>query len=251
MALVAPCRTDGDTVAGRRDQLILGHMPQVRLIARRIQERLPQHISLDDLVSTGVLGLIAAIDHFDPRLNVKLKTYAEYKIRGAILDSLREMDWVPRQKRRKARQIEAAVAAAEQRLQRTPTEEETAGELRVSIQQFRQWLAEVRGIGLERLRHATGDEARNIVETLPDKDENQPSQVVERRQLQTLLQQMMTRIPQVEQMVLRMYYQEGKTLREIAEIAHVHESRISQLKTQAILRLRTHMRKSWPTPRGL
>src|SRR6185295_20014387 len=112
-----------------REQLILDHLPQVRLIARRIQERLPENISLDDLISTGVLGLIAAIDHFDPAQNVKLKTYAEYKIRGAILDSLRSLDWAPRQKRRQAKQIDSAICAAEQRLKRTPAEDEVAAEL--------------------------------------------------------------------------------------------------------------------------
>src|SRR5450432_4810270 len=111
-----------------RERLILEHLPQVRLIARRIQARLPDSISLDDLVSTGVIGLISAIDNFDPGQNVKLKTYAEYKIRGAILDSLRGLDWAPRQKRKKAKQIEAAVASAEQRLQRAPTEAEIARE---------------------------------------------------------------------------------------------------------------------------
>src|SRR5690349_11579197 len=136
------CRQAGEDAAHRRDRLIMEHLAQVRLIARRIQERLPRSISLEDLVSTGVLGLIAAIDNFDPRQNVKLKTYAEYKIRGAILDSLRCMDWVPRQKRRKARQIEAAMASAEQRLKRTVTEEETAAELRISIAEFREWLVE-------------------------------------------------------------------------------------------------------------
>ena len=117
-----------------REQLILQHLPQVRLIARRIQERLPENISLEDLVSTGVLGLIAAIDNFDPSHNVKLKTYAEYKIRGAILDSLRGLDRAPRQKRRQAKRIEAAIAAAEQRLKRAPTEEEIAGQLEISLE---------------------------------------------------------------------------------------------------------------------
>src|SRR5438309_10586934 len=123
-----------------REELTLEHLPQVRLIARRIQERLPESISLDDLVSTGVLGLISAIDNFDASHNVKLKTYAEYKIRGAILDSLRGLDWAPRQKRRNANQIEAAIAAAEQLLQRAPTEEEIAAQLEISIAEFHQWL---------------------------------------------------------------------------------------------------------------
>ena len=109
-----------DNPAAERERLILAHLPQVRLIARRIHERLPDSVSLEDLISTGIVGLISAIDHFDPTHNVKLKTYAEYKIRGAILDSLRGLDWAPRQKRKKAKLIEAAICKAEQRLHRTP-----------------------------------------------------------------------------------------------------------------------------------
>src|SRR6204780_2925638 len=115
-----------------RERLILEHLPQVRLIARRIHERLPESVNLDDLISTGTLGLIAAIDRFDPSHNVKLKTYAEYKIRGAILDSLRGLDWAPRQQRKRAKQIESAIQAIEQRLHRTPSEEEIASELKLS-----------------------------------------------------------------------------------------------------------------------
>src|SRR5579862_7800880 len=131
-----------------RERLILEHLSQVRLIARRIQERLPESISLDDLISTGVIGLISAIDNFDPAHNVKLKTYAEYKIRGAILDSLRGLDWAPRQKRRKAKQIESAIAAAEQMVQRCPTEEEVAAELGVTLEEYHEWLVEIRGLNI-------------------------------------------------------------------------------------------------------
>src|ERR1043166_460874 len=127
-----------------RERLILEHLPQVRLIARRIQERLPENVSLEDLISTGVIGLISAIDHFDPAHNVKLKTYAEYKIRGAILDSLRGLDWAPRQKRRQAKQIEAAIAIVEQRNHRTPSEEEIAAELGIGIDEYHDWLVEIR-----------------------------------------------------------------------------------------------------------
>src|SRR3954470_2478664 len=137
-----------------RERLILEHLPQVRLIARRIQERLPENISLEDLVSTGVLGLISAIDNFAPSHNVKLKTYAEYKIRGAILDSLRGLDWAPRQKRRQAKQIESAIAAIEQRVQRTPTEDEIAGELEISLDQYHEWLVEIRGLNVASLEYA-------------------------------------------------------------------------------------------------
>ena len=249
MAALALRTGPPETAALRRDRLILEHLPQVRLIARRIQERLPQHIALEDLISTGVIGLISAIDHFDTSHGVKLKTYAEYKIRGAILDSLRGMDWVPRQKRRKARQIELAVASAEQRLQRAPTEEETAAELRVSVQQYRGWLLETRGVNAECRRQGSGDDTRNLLETLPAREENIPSNMVERAALHQLLTEFIDRIPPVERMILRMYYQENMTLKQIAAIAHVHESRISQLKTQAIQRLRTRMQKCWPGPR--
>src|SRR5574340_82633 len=124
-----PYCTGTESSAAERERLILEHLPQVRLIARRIHERLPESVSLEDLVSTGVVGLISAIDHFDPALNVKLKTYAEYKIRGAILDSLRDLDWAPRNKRRKAKLIEAAILMAEKKHSRTPNEEEIAAEL--------------------------------------------------------------------------------------------------------------------------
>ena len=112
--------------AEAREQLILEHLPQVKLIARRIHERLPVSVSLDDLISTGVIGLIAAIDRYDEAHEVKLKTYAEYKIRGAILDSLRGLDWAPRQQRKRSKQIEAAIAALEQEYQRMPVEDEIA-----------------------------------------------------------------------------------------------------------------------------
>ena len=141
-----------------REQLILEHLPQVKLIARRIQERLPESISLDDLVSTGVLGLISAIDNFDPVHQVKLKTYAEYKIRGAILDSLRGLDWAPRQKRRKAKQIEAAISSAEQKLKRAPIEDEIAQELEISLDEYHGWLVEIRGLNVASLEYAAGDQ---------------------------------------------------------------------------------------------
>jgi len=153
-----------ETIAeGDRERLILEHLPQVRLIARRIQERLPDNISLDDLVSTGVIGLISAIDNFDPAHNVKLKTYAEYKIRGAILDSLRGLDWAPRQKRRRAKQIEGAISAAEQRLQRSPTEDEIAGQLEISIDEYHEWLVEIRGLNIASLECAGSDQGKDLL----------------------------------------------------------------------------------------
>jgi len=234
-----------------RDRLILEHLPQVRLIARRIQERLPENISLEDLVSTGVLGLISAIDNFDPGHNVKLKTYAEYKIRGAILDSLRGLDWAPRQKRRKAKQIEAAIATAEQRLKRAPNEEEIAAQLRVSLEEYHEWLVEIRGLNIASLEYAGPEQGRDMLHYIPDSEENLPSTLLERSELERLVAESIEQIPEIERTVIALYYQEELTLREIAQVVKLHESRISQLKSQAILRLRARLAAQWPASHGL
>lgn len=236
---------------GERERLILEHLPQVRLIARRIQERLPENISLDDLISTGVIGLISAIDNFDPKHNVKLKTYAEYKIRGAILDSLRGLDWAPRQKRKKAKLIEAAIAAAEQRVKRAPLEEEIAAQLQLTVEEYRGWLVEIRGLNFGNVEYASGETGRDLLQYVADRDDQLPSKLFERAELERLLAEAIRNMPPMEQTVLSLYYQEELTLREIAEIVDLHESRISQLKSQAILRIRSHVEKRWPAPRGL
>jgi RNA polymerase sigma factor for flagellar operon FliA len=234
-----------------RERLILEHLPQVRLIARRIQERLPENIGLEDLVSTGIIGLISAIDHFDSRHNVKLKTYAEYKIRGAILDGLRGLDWAPRQKRRKAKQIEAAIAAAEQILKRLPAEDEIAAQLEIPIEVYHQWLVEIRGLNVASLEYNSGEHGRNMLHYLPDNGRNLPSTLLEKSELQRLLAESIDGIPEIERQVLSLYYHDELTLREIALVVHLHESRISQLKSQAILRLRSHLAVQWPAVRGV
>jgi RNA polymerase sigma factor FliA len=234
-----------------RERLILEHLPQVRLIARRIQERLPENISLDDLVSTGVVGLISAIDKFDPTQNVKLRTYAEYKIRGAILDSLRGLDWAPRQKRHRSKQIEKAIAAAEQRLKRAPAEDEVAAQLEIPLEEYHEWLVEIRGLNIASLECAGGEQGQDLLNYIPDTTDNLPSTLLERSELERLLAESIDEIPEMERTVLSLYYKEELTLREIAQVVHLHESRISQLKSQAILRLRGKLAVQWPTQRGL
>ncbi len=142
----------------KRERLILEQLPQVHLIARRLHDRLPESVCFDDLVSSGVLGLIAAIDNFDQAFGVKLKTYAEHKIRGAILDSLRGIDWASRHRRKKSKNIEAAVATVQQRLQRAPTEDEIATELGLTLDQYHTRLSEIHGLNLESLDVAVGTE---------------------------------------------------------------------------------------------
>ncbi len=238
-----------ETSAEDRERLILEHLPQVRLIARRIHERLPDNVGLDDLISAGVVGLIAAIDHFDPKHNVKLKTYAEYKIRGAILDSLRGLDWAPRQKRRMAREVEAAIQAASQRLHREPSEEEIAGELGMELGRYHEWLADLQGLAIGTLEAATED-GRDLLEFIADDQEHLPSRVVERAELERVLAEAIEQMPAMDRTVISLYYKEELTLREIAQVVHLHQSRISQLKSQAILRLRSYLVRRWPTGRG-
>ena len=234
-----------------REQLILDHLPQVKLIARRIHERLPVSVSLDDLISTGIVGLIAAIDRYDPAHDVKLKTYAEYKIRGAILDSLRELDWAPRQQRKRAKLIESAIAVLEQRFQRSPAEDEIANHLNLSMEEYQDWLSDARGLTLGSLENSgTEEEGRDLLRYVSDTEESWPSYLFERSELERLLARSIDRMPHIEKTVLSLYYYEELTLREIAQVVDLHESRISQLKSQAILRLRSQMQKQWPRERG-
>jgi RNA polymerase sigma factor for flagellar operon FliA len=239
------------TTPEERERLILEHLPQVRLIARRIHDRLPESVNLEDLVSTGIIGLISAIDRFDPGHNVKLKTYAEYKIRGAILDSLRGLDWAPRQQRRRTKQIEAAIASVEQRMHRAPSEEEIATELGVSLEEYHDWLIDIRGVNIGSLESASPDEdGRDLLKYISDDEEHWPSRLLERSELLRLLAAAIDRIPETERLVLSLYFHEELTLREIAKVVNLHESRISQLKSQAILRLRAYIEKRWPMQRG-
>lgn len=241
-----------EAAANDRERLILEHLPQVRLIARRIHERLPESVSIEDLISTGIVGLISAIDRFDKRHNVKLKTYAEYKIRGAILDSLRGLDWAPRQQRKRAKQIEAAISSAEQRLHRMPSEDEIAVELHLTMEEYHAWLVDIRGVNLGSLECASSEsEGRDLLKYISDKEENWPSRLLERSELERLLAEAIEQMPLTERTVLSLYYQQELTLREIAKVVNLHESRISQLKSQAILRLRSYIEKRWPVRRGV
>ncbi len=234
-----------------RESLILEHLPQVNLIARRIHKGLPASVSLEDLVSTGIVGLISAVDHYEPSHKVKLKTYAEYKIRGAILDSLRVLDWAPREKRKRARAIENTTAKLEQHHGRLPTEEEIAADLGLSLDEYRSWSAGSRSLTLGSLESAGSQEnGRDLLRFVSDSEEQWPSVILERSELARLVAEFVAEMPEVERNVLTFYFYEGMNLREIAEVLDLHESRISQLKSQAVSRLRFSLEASWPTRRA-
>lgn len=231
-----------------RDRRILEHLGQVKLIASRIHDKLPESVCLDDLISAGVLGLIDAVDHFDESLNVKLKTYAEHKIRGAILDSLRSLDWAPRNKRRKYKQIEASISNLEKSLQRVPTEDEVAGQLAITLEEYRRWLVEIRGINLAPMEQGpTGDgEGSSVLRFVSDDEDEWPSALLEQSELKRVVADLIGRLPEVERTIITLYYRKEFTLREIAKVVSLHETRVSQLKSQAILRLRSAMHMKWP-----
>ncbi len=234
-----------------RERLILEHLPQVRWVATRIHEKLPDSTSLEDLISIGIVGLINAIDNFDPQYNVKLKTYAEHKIRGAILDSIRGMDGVPAHKRKRVKQIQTTVGALEQRLQRAPMEEEIASEMGMTLQAYQEALLELRAVSLGSLDAAPRrEDSRSLINFIADPEENSPARVLERSELEKLIADGLKKMPKVEGLVLDLYYRQELGIREIAPILGLHITRVSQIKAQAILRLRNYLQRHWPTSRG-
>jgi RNA polymerase sigma factor for flagellar operon FliA len=225
-----------------RDQLVLEHLPQVTLVVRRIREQLPAPVSIDDLISTGTAGLIQAIDQYDERRDLDLKTYAEHKIRGAILASLRGEEWESRQERKLAKQIEEAISDLEKENRRTPTEEEITTRLGLTVSEYQDRLNELRGVAPGSWENVgTQERGNDLLRYLADADEHSPSQIVERASLERLLAQAIAKMPPLERTVLSLYYYEEMTLSEIAPIVDLDESRTSHLKVQAILRLRSYL----------
>jgi RNA polymerase sigma factor for flagellar operon FliA len=235
-----------------REDLIMEHLPQVRWIATRIHEKLPGNTCLEDLISIGIIGLINAIDNFDPTLNVQLKTYAEYRIRGAILDSVRGMDGIAPHKRKRLKQVQAAMDAVEQRLQRAPGEEEIAAELGIGHKEYQEWLLDLRGISIGSLDapQKEGD-SRTLMHYIADPEDNSPARLLERAELEKLIQEGLTKMPRVEGLVLDLYYRQGQNIREIAPVLDLHITRISQIKAQAVLRLRNYIERRWPVSNGV
>jgi RNA polymerase sigma factor for flagellar operon FliA len=235
-----------------RDRLILENLPSVRWLALRIHEKIGGAVSLEDLVSAGTIGLIHAVDAFDPNCNVKLKTYAEHRIRGAILDSIRGLDGIPAHKRKRLKQMEAALIAVEQRVQRPPTEEEVAAELNIPLADYRDSLSELRAVSLGSLDEvADGFSESKLLRFVAQDEDSQPGRILERAELQKVLEEGIDKMPKQEKTILSLYYKEQQNLHEIAEILGLHTTRVCQLKSQAVLRLRAYVLKKWPSDRGI
>ncbi|MDZ4796848.1 MAG: FliA/WhiG family RNA polymerase sigma factor [Bryobacteraceae bacterium] len=222
-----------------REQLILDHLPQVRWIAACIHERLPASISQEDLVSTGIVGLIQAIDRFDPARNASLRTYAEIRIRGAILDSIRGLDGIDPHKRKRVRVVETAITKLQQRNGSAPAEEEIAAELGLSLTEYQTWLTELRGVSLGSLDSSGTESESGMIAFLADPHYEDPAVAIERNEMRALLTEGIRSLPEQEQLVLDLYFRQELTLAEIGRVLNMHFTRASQIKVQAVLRLRS------------
>jgi RNA polymerase sigma factor FliA len=229
-----------------RDRLILTYAPLVKYVAGRLGSGLPAHVDEGDLVSYGLLGLIGAIERFEPDRDIKFETYAIARIKGSIIDELRSMDWVPRSVRARARDIERAIAALEAKLTRAPTDEEIAAKLGISEEEFQDSLLEISRSSIAALDElwsspGSGGDAVALIDTIEDPQAAQPHQEMDLTELREALGEAISRLPEREKLVVTLYYYEELTLREIGEVLGVTESRVSQLHTKAILRLKARL----------
>lgn len=222
-----------------REQIIKDYVPLVKFVAHRISNRLPSHVELDDLIHSGILGLMDAVEKFDPGRGIKFKTYAELRVKGAILDGLRDLDWVPRSLRRKKKSIEQAYHAIEQRLGRAATDEEVATELNLPLEELHKALDDLKGVTLGAFAEAGEDgEGESLISFVPDPDAEDPSQVFQASELKEILKGAVDLLPKKERFVVQLYYFDELTMKEIGTLLNITESRVSQLHTKAMLRLR-------------
>jgi len=229
----------GEASLGDRDLLLLEHLPAVRYIARRIHERLPQHVELDDLVSAGIVGLIDAFGKFDHAKKVQFKSYAQFRIRGAILDSLRMLDWSPRELRRKGRAVEEAIRTVQQRMGRAPAEQEIASEMEMTLQEYHQLLGDLKGLEIGSLNlERTEDSGDEELAYIPGSPEEDPLFRCLEGEMKQHLVDAIDGLPEKERLVLTLYYYEELTMKEIGLTLGVVESRVSQIHSSAVLRLR-------------
>jgi RNA polymerase sigma factor for flagellar operon FliA len=228
-----------------RDRLILTYAPLVKYVAGRLGSSLPAHVDEGDLVSYGLLGLIGAIERYDPDRDIKFETYAIARIRGAIIDELRALDWVPRSVRSRARQIERAIGELEAKLGRAPTDEEIAAKVGVTVDELDNSLTDISRssiAALDELWSVSGDgDQVSLLDTLEDDNISQPAEVLDETETREALADAIARLPEREKLVVTLYYYEELTLREIGEVLGVTESRVSQLHTKAILRLKSRL----------
>jgi RNA polymerase sigma factor for flagellar operon FliA len=237
-------KASGDQRA--RERLVVAYSPLVKYVAGRMSSGLPAHVEESDLISYGLTGLISAIERFDLSREIKFETYAITRIRGSIIDELRTLDWVPRSVRARARDIERANMKLEAKFQRAPTDDEMATELGMSPQEFQDALIQISHstiVALDELWNVSdsGGDQVSLLDTLPDRGAPDPQAVVDQGELRDRIADAIAALPEREKLVIALYYYENLTLREIGEVLGVTESRVSQLHTKAVLRLRSKL----------
>lgn len=233
-----------------RDKIIRQYMPLVKYVAGKVSVGMPSSVEFDDLVGFGQFGLLDAIEKYDPDKNVKFKTYAVTRIRGAIFDELRQLDWVPRSVRQKSREIEDTIGDLEAKLGRTASDAEIAGKLGVSEEEYQQTVMKLSGTSVLSLNDVwysgNDNDHMSIGDSIESPSSLNPDVIVEREEIRKIIIQAINELPEKEKMVIVLYYHEDLTFKEIGQVLEVSESRISQLHTKANLRLRaklTNLRK--------
>ncbi len=229
------------------DKLIIEYTPLIKFIAQRIAVRLPPHIELDDLTSAGVMGLIDSIKKFDPSKDTQFKTYAEIRIRGSILDELRSLDWVPRSVRQKATVLSQAYAVVEQRLGRAADDEDVATELGLSLDDFHKQVGSVKSAPILSLEELSGvgkdGERRDLMNVLAGSPDADPQMLARINEVKGIISRAIDELPEKERLLVSLYYYEELTMKEIGEVLGITESRVSQLHTRVVVRLRSRLLK--------
>jgi RNA polymerase sigma factor for flagellar operon FliA len=233
----------GPALTGEQERVLLEHLPIVRFLARRIHERLPQHVDIEDLVSAGVVGLMDAFAKFDPDKKVQFRSYAQFRIRGAILDSLRTLDWSPRELRRKGRAVEEAIRVLTARLGRPPGENEVAQEMGLGLEEYQQLLGDLKGLEIGTLHiERNEDSGEEELAYVPGRPEEDPLFRCLRGELEERLADAILHLPDRERLVMSLYYYEEMTMREIGLALGVVESRVSQVHASAVAHLRAALK---------
>jgi len=226
--------------------LVERYLPLVRYAVGRLAMTLPDHVDRDDLHSAGLVGLLQSLRNYDPASGASFESYARLRIRGAMLDELRKMDWVPRTVHEKARKIQDALSGLEQRLGRVPTDSEMAAAMKISLGEYRELLDEIRPaqfICLDAVCSADGEDGGNLYEVVANPDETGPVEQVSRAELKELVFERLHQLPEMQRKVLALYYGQDLHLREIAEVFGLTESRICQIHSQAILAIRAYLQR--------
>src|SRR5215471_10998749 len=235
-----------------REALINETLPLIKHIAHRVATRLPSNIELQDLINAGVIGLLDAIDKFEPERNIKFKTYAEVRIRGTILDSLRDLDWAPRSLRKKSKDLERVYTELGQKLGRPATDEEASAALGGNLEDFHALVDQLHGLTVGSFESATetDEKGEGKINYCPDDGTNDPYVRFETNELTTILGEAIDSLSERDRLVLSLYYYEEFTMKEIGTLLGVNESRVSQIHTKATIRLRTKLNKLGSTVDG-